>query len=408
MTKTILTLVAIFLLTNGTGCSPYRTDNLNRNKSEDAGPDPTLCGNGQVDLGEDCDDGDQNSDTRADACRTTCKLPDCGDDVLDSDEECDGDRLAGLDCSDFGYESGQLACVHCRIGTNYCNTCGDGVAEGDIQGYPGFEPCDGTDLRGVTCADLGFESGTVSCTTSCGLDVTLCGQEPSLCGNGVLDPGEYCDDGNHINEDICPDGPGGTCQLAVCGDGHLWWGMENCDTANDPNCHDCQSACGDGVIDGIFAEVCDDNYSCSGDCQRFCGDGIVDADLGELCDEGLYNSPYEPQMDNNPGNGYAGEGPGCMSNCQPPPCGDGVCSPGSEDGYMCTQDCGNPCPNGEAICLGDCCAAGNHPSHTSQCCANGCLQWNNYSTGVQNCGGCGVAYNCQVNEMCLNGVCGTM
>ena len=28
-------------------------------------------------------------------------------------------------------------------------------------------------------------------------------EQPSLCGNGIIDPGEECDDGNQINGDGC-------------------------------------------------------------------------------------------------------------------------------------------------------------------------------------------------------------
>lgn len=35
-----------------------------------------------------------------------------------------------------------------------------------------------------------------------------------LCGNGHLDPGEACDDGNVVDTDSCVAG----CALAICGD----------------------------------------------------------------------------------------------------------------------------------------------------------------------------------------------
>lgn len=68
---------------------------------------PASCGNGIVEAGEACDDGDGNSDTLADACRTSCELPACGDTVVDGGEDCD-DAAPGClaDCSfdapDFG------------------------------------------------------------------------------------------------------------------------------------------------------------------------------------------------------------------------------------------------------------------------------------------------------------------
>src|SRR5690606_6549258 len=47
------------------------------------------CGDGVVDPGEECDEGEANSDELPDACRTNCALPWCGDGVVDSEEECD-------------------------------------------------------------------------------------------------------------------------------------------------------------------------------------------------------------------------------------------------------------------------------------------------------------------------------
>lgn len=46
-------------------------------------------------------------------------------------------------------------------------TCGDGVRNGD-------DACDGTDLAGSTCADLGFAGGELACSTACGLDAAVC------------------------------------------------------------------------------------------------------------------------------------------------------------------------------------------------------------------------------------------
>ena len=42
-----------------------------------------------VDATEECDNGASNSDTQADACRTTCDRASCGDSVVDTGESCD-------------------------------------------------------------------------------------------------------------------------------------------------------------------------------------------------------------------------------------------------------------------------------------------------------------------------------
>lgn len=77
------------------------------------------------------------------------------------------------------------------------------------------------------------------------------------CGNGFLEPGELCDDGNSNEGDLCPN----TCL-----------------------------ACGNGDIDRTIGEECDDNNSVSGDgcsstCKlENCGNGVLDP--GEQCDDG--------------------------------------------------------------------------------------------------------------------------
>ena len=61
-----------------------------------------VCGNAKLDAGEQCDTGDQNSDTLADHCRTDCTNPRCGDGVRDSSEQCDdGNNLPGDGCDSF-------------------------------------------------------------------------------------------------------------------------------------------------------------------------------------------------------------------------------------------------------------------------------------------------------------------
>jgi cysteine-rich repeat protein len=84
---------------------------------------------------------------------------------------------------------------------------------------------------------------------------------PILCGNGILETGEECDDGNTTNGDGCS----AQCKIEA-------------------------AACGNGVLEA--GEQCDDGNTTSGDgcsatCQtEFCGDGIVQPGLGEECDDG--------------------------------------------------------------------------------------------------------------------------
>ncbi len=233
------------------------------------GGDPE-CGNGILDAGETCDDGNASS---GDGCSDECQLENCGNGVLDGGETCDDGNSDNSDaCPDDPANGGMCLSA----------TCGDGFVWS-------------TDGGNETCDD-GNSDNSDGCSDECQLE---------NCGNGVLDGGETCDDGNSDNSDACPDDAanGGTCLSASCGDGFVWstdGGNETCDDGNSDNsdaCPDdaanggmCLSAvCGDGFVD-LGAEGCDDGNSDAGDgcsplCQlEECGNGILDP--GEGCDDG--------------------------------------------------------------------------------------------------------------------------
>jgi len=189
-------------------------------------------------------------------------------------------------------------------------------------------------------------------------------EPPSQCGNGIVERGEGCDDGNLNNEDDCTT----LCQAARCGDGAVRKdipegerGYESCDDANTNNNDDCiddcrPAECGDGYVhDGV--EACDDandldTDGCKEGCVAAeCGDGIVRQDLREG-DEG-----YEACDDDNDW-----DQDGCTNACQRARCGDGIhrtdtepfveqCDDGNDiDDDDCSNDCKLPFPEPPAGC----------------------------------------------------------
>ncbi len=80
--------------------------------------------------------------------------PSCGNGIVESGEECDGDDMGTLTCERLGFVSGELSCTDsCSLDLSGCHGyCGDGRVQG-------AEECDGDDVKGVTCMDLGFERG---------------------------------------------------------------------------------------------------------------------------------------------------------------------------------------------------------------------------------------------------------
>lgn len=187
-----------------------------------------------------------------------------------------------------------------------------------------------------------------------------------VCGNGRLDPGEQCDDGNTVSGDGCSTActlePGWRCRVpgkkcvplagfdagsdldddnAVCGDGVIS-PFEECD-------------CGDGSVpvpDACAGPNADGTYGgCTTRCLYgpFCGDGQVNGD--EACDLGMLN-------------GQVSGKDGCTQGCTKPHyCGDGLvdtvlreeCDLGPLNGLRLDRDL-NPssATDAEVYCTSDC------------------------------------------------------
>ena len=181
------------------------------------------------------------------------------------------------------------------------------------------------------------------------------------CGDGDLEPltGEQCDDGGLVSGDGC----NALCQIEE------GWACQGKGS-------DCDIVCGDGVI--VAPEVCDDGNltggdGCSANCRsnETCGNGIVDTHIGEACDDGgvQWND-------------------GCGATCVLERCGDGytqiteACDDGNTvGGDGCSAGCGSDETCGNDVVdsqIGEVCDDGN----------------------LNGCDGC--ASDCRVRE----GVCG--
>lgn len=122
-----------------------------------------------------------------------------------------------------------------------------------------------------------------------------------VCGDGVAEGDEQCDLGDD-NDDLKQGGCREDCRDAGCGDGVVDFILgEQCDDENAADGDGCSAGCaieagpncGDGKVDLVDGEICDDGNNadgdgCSGACQfdaasMTCGDGTEDA--GEACDD---------------------------------------------------------------------------------------------------------------------------
>jgi cysteine-rich repeat protein len=77
------------------------------------------CGNGVIDGGEACDDGNLSD---SDACLSTCQFNVCGDGYVNTGvEQCEAINLGGATCASLGFGSGSLACsAQCTFDTSGC------------------------------------------------------------------------------------------------------------------------------------------------------------------------------------------------------------------------------------------------------------------------------------------------
>ena len=204
---------------NGVNCSSpsidcscsWNTITTNCSSSVTYGPPgmANVCGNGVLEGGEQCEDGNVVS---GDGCSSTC-IDEvlgvvCGNDILEGNEVCDGIQLSGLDSD--------------------CNLYDD------------------------------FTSGTLTCEANC-LNFNWDSCNPNVCGNGVVEGTEQCDDGNTVNGDGCSSTCIDEVPGVVCGNDILE-GNEVCDgiqlSGLDSDCN-------------LYDDFTSGTLTCEADCLNF-------------------------------------------------------------------------------------------------------------------------------------------
>ena len=115
----------------------------------------------------------------------------CGDGELNAGEQCDV-GIGNFNCTMFdGHTGGILSCdQNCMFNLSQCDggsvrDCGNNVADGN-------ETCDGIDLNGFNCNNFNsFNGGSLDCTDSCDINTSAC--YIISCGDGNCDsPIETC------------------------------------------------------------------------------------------------------------------------------------------------------------------------------------------------------------------------
>lgn len=258
---------------NGDGCSSTCTVETGWNCAGAPSVCSTTCGDTVAVGAEECDDGNM---VETDGCTTQCK--------------------SGRVCSTVGFAGGAAYATNPATGTCYANFSGpttwasaqssclalgghlvaitsaaeqavvsavvvgtpwmgatddandtDAVFDWvttDAWGYTNFAAGEPDDDFGVggngEC--LAFVGGAQWVDTNCNFvgytDGRVCEFAPNPCGDGVLHPGEVCDDGNSINGDGCDN----NCTATACGNGVMSAG-EACDDGNANAFDGCSATC---------------------------------------------------------------------------------------------------------------------------------------------------------------------
>lgn len=327
------------------------------------------CGNGVLDAGEQCD-GTASSITNCAvfglqgtvSCTPTCQIDTspctqpppaslCGNGVINAGEECDKLSFGSLrTCQDLNFGTGSLGCTSdCQLNFTPCFVCGNGVIN------PG-EECDTNSFGALTpqCTSLGFTSGAIICTSSCRLNTSNCTTTtPPSCGNGMLDAGEFCEGPVFGAISSCTNLSFTTGSIACTPDCRL--NVSGCTTCGnslvEPG-EECDTTAGSRTCqyyNFTNGRVRCINCSYQANCYNqttpppvtLCGNSIVEA--GEQCDSSNFGGATCQSL------GIPGGQINCTNQCkivcsitsQPPPlCGNGVLNAGEEcDGIAGSKTC---------------------------------------------------------------------
>jgi len=316
-----------------------------------------ICGDGFVDPGEDCDDGNT---TGGDCCDASCGFEtggsSCGDTGTDCivQDTCDG---AGT-CDDNGFVSSGTGCgdasdTECTDpdtcdGAGTCDdnhetsgaSCGDTGTDCTVQ-----DTCDGSG----TCDDNGFIASGTGCGDGSDTECT----DPDTCdGAGTCDDnheagGTNCGDAGTecIVQDSC-NGSGG------CTDNGFVSSGTGCGDPTDSECTDADTCDGAGS--------CQDNHETGG---TSCGDTGTDCIVQDTCDGA-------GSCDDN---GFVGSGTGC-GDASDTECTDadtcngaGTCLPNHETSGTGCGDTGTDCINQDTCDGSGTCDDNGFPASGSAC-----------------------------------------
>lgn len=169
---------------------------------------------------------------------------------------------------------------------------------------------------------------------------------PARCGDGILQPGEACDDGAG-NSDTVPNACRTTCVLPTCGDGVVDSGEE----CEGPGQGGCDASCQLGGCMNGGAAACDDGNPCTDDACDLNTGRCVHTNDASRCDDGNACTTGEA-------------------------CRSGSCSGGTavvcDDGNSCTTDSCSPATGCSVQPVAGCCNSAADCDDADPCTIDSC------------------------------------
>ena len=212
-----------------------------------------VCGNGVVNYGESCDDGNTNA---LDGCSSAClkegsSAPTCGNKTVNAGEQCDDGNTKDQDgCSEKCLFEGA---------SSIKSICGDGVVDSSI-------------VNGGEACDDGNKKNADGCSSNCLFEGGVVAYSSARCGDGVVGTNETCDPGTH-----CANGAACSIGGAACQDGSTCSVLETAacsdvclNRGTNPGKNPVNLACGNGKTDPGEDIGCDLITGIAQGCSKNC------------------------------------------------------------------------------------------------------------------------------------------
>jgi cysteine-rich repeat protein len=317
---------------------------------------PVLCGNGKVDPGEDCDDANaKNGDGCTNNCHFSCT--DTNATLCSNGSYCDGPESCSADHKCLpsagplpdGTVCGQSQKCQAGACREAARDCGDGLIE------KGEECEDGNQVNGDGCDNCLFTCRSLDATRNCS------SSDPCP-GSATCDDTKHQCVGATPLQDLSPCGTGKACVGGVCKDKYCSNGKvdapgEECDDGNRVKGDGCENDC---------------KFSCHADAECQSANACISpATCGPVTHK---CTPLTPKAAGT----ACGTAQNCIfSNCLAPVCGDGVQAQGVEacddgnriSGDGCESGCKLTCATATAAAD---CAGKTPPCRTATCLGNLC------------------------------------